>query len=273
MNPDFNHLQWVLQRNLTNTNDLHQLQQACEAIGVQHTDIDIIPFSGQLPAFARKPLNLFYGSTTLGELVLADASVHQGFFFDPVTFSMENYFAHWGAQMLNHGAQVTTFSTLMTQEHPHDQLFFIRPDDDSKSFSGEVHSFEEIGQWFNRLQAIENTNLTKDSKIIVSQPYHLRYEWRLWIVNKQVVAASQYRQDFHLKKERGCPAEVIAFAEQRCLEYTPHEFFVMDICATGDSLYIVECGCLNSAGFYAADINQIVSSVTNFVAQELAGTT
>lgn len=264
MNTGFFDLQWVIQRNLTNTGDLQQLQLACDAIAVQHREIDIIPFTDQLPPFDRKPLNIFYGSTTMGELVMADSSLHKGFFFDPETFSMENYFTHWTAHMLNFGAQVTTFSKLMSQLHPHDELFFIRPDDDSKSFSGEVKSFGEIGQWFDRLKAIENTNLATDSKIIVSQPYHLTYEWRLWIVDKKVVAASKYRQDFQLKKERGCPADVIAFAEQRCLEYTPHDLFVMDICATGDSLYIVECGCLNSAGFYAADIQAIVAAVTAF---------
>jgi hypothetical protein len=38
----------------------------------------------------------------------------------------------------------------------------------------------------------------------------------------------------------------------------------MDICETGDSYFIVECGCLNSAGFYAADIPTIVGSVTEY---------
>ena len=78
------------------------------------------------------------------------------------------------------------------------------------------------------------------------------------------MAASTYREDFRLKKVKGCPNEVIQFAQQRCLEYTPHDVFVMDICETGDSLFIVECGCLNSAGFYAADISAIVQSVTDY---------
>jgi hypothetical protein len=39
---------------------------------------------------------------------------------------------------------------------------------------------------------------------------------------------------------------------------------VMDICQTGDNYYIVECGCLNSAGFYHADIEAIVSGVTAY---------
>ncbi len=110
----------------------------------------------------------------------------------------------------------------------------------------------------------DNTSLSLNSKIVVSEPYRLRYEWRLWIVDKKVVAASKYREDFKLKKKEGCPPEVIQFAEQRCIEYTPHDVFVMDIWETGDNYYIVECGCMNSAGFYHLDIGTIVSSVTNY---------
>lgn len=40
----------------------------------------------------------------------------------------------------------------------------------------------------------------------------------------------------------------------------------MDIGQNGDDLYIIECGCMNSAGFYAADIDAIVNAVTEYVA-------
>ena len=264
MTTAFDNIQWVIQRNLTNTDDLHTLKQACESIGVSYAEIDIIPFSDQLPDFDKSKLSIFYGSTTMGQLVYRDSSINKGFFFDHQSFSIENYISRWGSFMLNHGAQVTSFNELMSSPYELDKLLFIRPDDDSKSFSGEVKKFGEIKTWYERLKMFDNTNLSLESKIIVSEPYQLRYEWRLWIVNKEVVTASKYREDFKLKKERGCPAEVIQFAEQRCHEYTPHDVFVMDICETGNDYYIVECGCLNSAGFYHADIGGIVNSVTEY---------
>ncbi|MBO9203348.1 MULTISPECIES: ATP-grasp domain-containing protein [Niastella] len=263
MNPTYNNIQWVIQRNLTNTDDLSTLKLGCEKIGVDAIEIDIIPFTPHLPEFNKDKQSIFYGSTTMGQLIYKDNSLNKGFFFDSNSFSIANYFDKWGTHMLNFGAMVTSFNELMAKDHDADKLFFIRPDDDSKSFSGEVKKYSEIKNWYHKLKMFDNTSLSLDSKIVVSEPYHLRYEWRLWIVNKQVIAASKYREDFKLKKERGCPQEVIQFAEQRCQEYTPHNLFVMDICETGDSYYIVECGCLNSAGFYAADIPAIVSSVTD----------
>jgi hypothetical protein len=264
MKPNYNNIQWVIQQNLTNTDDLNALKLGCEKIGVQYIEIDIIPFTYQLPEFNKDKQSIFYGSTTMGQLVYKDHSLNKGLFFDQHAFSIANYFEKWGAHMLNYGAMVTSFNELMSKDYDFDKLLFIRPDDDSKSFSGEVKKYGEIKNWFEKLKMFDNTSLSLDSKIVVSEPYHLRYEWRLWIVNKQVVAGSKYREDFKLKKERGCPREVIQFAEKRCLEYTPHDLFVMDICETGDSYFIVECGCLNSAGFYAADIPTIVGSVTEY---------
>jgi len=262
MKGTYDNIQWAVQKNLTNQDDLQQLKLACNKLGVSFHEFDIIPFTDKLPDFDRNKYSIFYGSTTLGKLVTKDATINKGFFFDDLSFSIENYFAKWGRHMLNFGASVTTFSDFMAKEYEADKLFFIRPDDDSKSFSGEVKRFAEIQEWYNRLKMFDNTSLSLNSKIIVSEPYHLRYEWRLWIVNKKVITASKYREDFNLKKERGCPEAVIQFAEDRCSEYIPHEIFVMDICETGSAYYIVECGCLNSAGFYKADIESIVNSVT-----------
>ena len=84
----------------------------------------------------------------------------------------------------------------------------------------------------------------------MGEPYNIHYQWRLWVVNKKVAAASKYREYFKLRKEEGCPADVVSFAEERCQKYPPHDIFVMNICLCGDECFIVECGCKNGAGFY-----------------------
>jgi len=258
-------IRWVVQSNLTSVDDLNGLRTACIDNKVAFSEITIIPFSTSLPAFEFSPCNIYYGSTTFNSLVYNNNDIRRGLFFDPVTFSMENYIAKWGKHMLNYDASITTFSELLQQPYASDRLLFIRPDDDSKSFSGEVKQFAAIREWYEKLKSISNINLTAESKIIVSQPYSLKYEWRLWIVDKKVVASSLYRTDFRLTKEKGAPPSVIAFAEERCKEYTPHDIFVMDICLCGEAYFIVECGCMNGAGFYKADIDAIVRAVTSHV--------
>ncbi|XZF16425.1 ATP-grasp domain-containing protein [Chitinophagaceae bacterium MMS25-I14] len=258
-------VQWVVQSNLTALASLEALRLACEGCGIKFLALEVIPFTDRLPDFDRSLPSIVYGTTTFNELAGRDAELSKGLFFDAETFSIENYFAKWGRHMLNYGATVTTFNKLMTaRDYSPDKLFFIRPDDDSKSFAGEVKRFDEIEAWFNQLRITGSTQLWPDSKIIVSEPYNIHFEWRLWIVNKKVIAASLYREYFRLKKAEGCPESVIAFAEERCREYTPHDVFVMDVCLCGDEYYIVECNCVNGAGFYAACIRDVVCSVTDY---------
>lgn len=150
------------------------------------------------------------------------------------------------------------------QKNIRDQLLFIRPNDDTKSFAGDVKEFKNIGTWYEGLRRYENTNLTIDTKIVVAEPWNIVKEWRLWIVNKKVIAASQYRKYFKLSKEEGCPKEVKDFAEARCQHYVPHDVFCMDIGMSGGELYIIECGCMNGSGFYKANIQNIVKEVMDY---------
>ncbi|QEC68915.1 DUF4343 domain-containing protein [Panacibacter ginsenosidivorans] len=265
MNEKYKNIQWVVQRNLTSQSDFKELKDSCLEIGIPFIELDIIPFTNELPRFNRSRHSIIYGSTTFNALALKDDNLRCGLFFDEVTFSIENYIEKWGCHMLNYDASVITFKELIDDnKYNPDKLLFIRPNDDSKSFAGEVKRFDEIGEWYKKLKIVGNTNLSLESKIIVSEPYNIHYEWRLWIVNKKVIAASKYREYFKLRKEQGCPDDVLYFAEERCQEYTPHNVFVMDICLCGDDYFIVECGCMNGAGFYKADIHKIVTNVTDY---------
>jgi hypothetical protein len=261
----YNRIQWVVQRNLTSQADFEGIRNACEKIGIPFIGLDIIPFTPQLPEFDRSRKSIIYGSTTFNALAYEDVSLREGLFFDAQQFSIENYIDKWGHHMLNYEANISSFKELMeSKEIPHDKLLFIRPDDDSKSFAGEMKRFDEIKSWFNTLITVENSSLSADSRIVISEPYNIQFEWRLWIVNGRVVAASKYREYFKLRKEEGCPAAVRAFAEERCREYTPDDAFVMDVCLCGDEYYIVECGCLNGAGFYKANIDDIINNVSEY---------
>lgn len=50
----------------------------------------------------------------------------------------------------------------------------------------------------------------------------------------------------------------------QALTFVIHDVFVMDICLCGDAYYIVECGAMNGAGFYKANIESIVQHVSAY---------
>lgn len=268
MPSDQNNIYWLLQKNITNQDEYEQLKAACIAAGTGVEEITIIPFTESLPPFDRTRRCIVYGSITLSKLAAKDPDLKKGVFADDINFSMENYLSRWGKHMLNYGAKLMTLEELVQSGMADDKELFIRPDDDNKSFAGEVKTFRELKQWFSQLKDADRTDLSHQEKLLVAEPWNILYEWRCWIVNKKVVAASQYRENFRLKKVAGCPDTVKEFAESRSIEYTPHDIFVMDICLCGDAYYIVECGSMNATGFYHASINDIVAAVTAYFTSE-----
>lgn len=264
----FKNIQWVVQQMLTDSNDIEQIRLACRQINVDFVEVQIIPFTDELPGFDRQKDTIFYGSTNLMNVIYRHDELKSGLFYDAATFTIENYLQHWTHHMLNYGASVVTFRELVTMPFTDEQLLFIRPNEDSKAFAGETRSFGDIKRWYEKIERVEAVGLLPETMVVVGEPFNIKKEWRLWIVDKKVVSASQYRGYFKLKKLQGCPPEVIAFAEQRCQEYTPHDVFVMDVGLCGDAYYIIECNCMNSAGFYKADISAIVKAVTEYFAKK-----
>lgn len=263
-------LRWVIQTNLGHGDDHLQMQEACKKLGVEFQGIEVIPFSITLPSFKEdEKTNIYYGSTTFMYNLYNLRNKPVGLFFDEEKFSMENYIKVWGEHMLNSEAKITTFDEFSTENHDPESLWFIRPDADDKSFAGDVMTFEQIKNWTATFQKFDNVNLSGDKKIIVGPPYNIKKEWRNYIVDGKIVASSLYRKDFRLNKSRhDVPSEMLDFVQARINEYMPHKNFAMDIAFCGDSYYIIECGCLNSVGFYDADISVIVEAITNQMANE-----
>jgi hypothetical protein len=264
MGKKYNRIQWVVQQNLTSEDTFDNIERACRQIGVGCVPLQIIPFTDSLPSFERLSVNIPYGSTTFGLLASRDADLCKGYFMNE-NFNMRVYLERWGRHMLNHGATLVAMTAISPDLHSSDEMIFVRPLDDSKSFSGAVMKFSELLTWRDQLAAVTSNDRHPIGEILISEPFHISREWRLWIVNGTVISATRYREDFRLSKEKGCPEGVRTFAEERCREFVPHDVFVMDIGESADQFYIIECGCMNSAGFYKGDIDIIVQRVTEYM--------
>lgn len=262
-------VRWVIQNNLIHENDWGQMQQVCEKLGIEYELVKVLPFSNELPEFTEdEKTNIYYGSTTFMYNLYHQRNKPVGLFFDEDKFSIENYLKHWGEHMLNYGAKVTTFKQFSEENHDADKLWFIRPDADDKSFNGQVMTTEEIKNWTVSFQQYENVILDENKKIVIGEPWSIKKEWRLYIVDGKIVTASMYRKDFRLKKTReDIPENMLNFAEARIKEYQPHDCFAMDIALCGDAYYIIECGCINSVGFYACEIDKYIQSISNYVSK------
>ena len=143
---------------------------------------------------------------------------------------------------------------------------FVRPVLDLKEFAGTVIRWDEFDSWKSKLMNLE---LLLDCECVVAQPFGIAKEWRTFVVDGKVVGASQYREYHKLSKLPSCPDKVTAFVEEQAAIFSPHPIFVMDVGLSGDSLYVIEVGCFNSAGFYESALEPIFEAIHHFTTNML----
>lgn len=259
-------VRWVIQNNLIAENDLNEIQEACKSLNVEFQEVIVIPMTKELPDILHDDkVNLYYGSTTLMDNIYEQLDKPFGLFYNHETYSMENYLSKWGEHMLSSEARIYKVSDVLKANHQFDYDVFIRPDGDGKEFDGQVINIFQLDDLLQRHLQYDS-KLTLDSKILIGPAYNIHKEWRNYVVDGEVVSSSLYRQNFKLKKSaEDIPESMLEFVRARISEYQPHDLFAIDIASTHDgTYYIIECGCLNSVGFYKADIGKIITKITEY---------
>ncbi len=210
-------------------------------------------------AFKTDLENVFvYGSVKLAKLA-------QQYKFKPGSFyggnhSFEIYSKYYGENLLNFDSEISEFGKKLKWEIGEEK--FIRPSQDAKVFTGK--KFTEI-KWNDFVEQTLNNKekipLNKDTKIQITQPKRIYKEARIWIVDGKVVTSSYYLFHGNIEFEENVGINGINFAEKMAKIYEVADAFVMDICLTNEGWKIVEINCVNSAGFYKADIEKLITAL------------
>lgn len=259
-------INWIIQSNLIDNKTFEGLKKAVMADNASYQEVYIIPFSDGLDIqYNCDVINIFYGTTTLIMNASKVEEYRNGIFFDNCRFQMNKYLGEWKNRMLNCDGKVLSISEFVKETHSGNDEFFIRPNDDTKSFSGYVTNFADFKEktaWADG----QNPYYRMDSLILVCKPKQIEKEWRNIIVKGKVVSSSRY--SVYGKKSvdnKDIPDEMIQFAEDCCKIFTPHDVFVMDAALGKENYYIIECNCFNDSGFYDHDIGEIVKSINNYM--------
>jgi len=263
-------IRWVVQSNLINATDHDRMIEVCKKHGYAHESIKVTPFKDDLPDIPADMPTIFYGGTNFINLVHLSRRWNPGAFFNGF-FTWKNYHRGYGTKMLGEPT-FTTLREFSASHRDHDEQFFVRPDADLKMFAGEVMRFGDIVRWERNLRheidCSKHPGLHIDTEIVVSPPYAISHEWRLFIVDGHVSSGSHYRSRHTLDVRDDLPDRVIQFAEQCAHDWAPAEVFVMDIGESAGNLYVIECNCFNSAGFYASNVEKIMLDVSAYILKE-----
>jgi hypothetical protein len=164
--------------------------------------------------------------------------------------------AAYGDNMLNADAAVMPWDEFVCGSRRGDELVFVKPNEDSKILAGGVRRFAE---WLEIHQSMVAAGRALDTaEVVVAKPREIDAEWRLFVVDGQVVTGSMYRPS----GDPRLPPELIGFAERVIAHWQPASVFVLDVARTERTWRIVECNCFNWSRFYVADVERIVRTVS-----------
>ena len=267
MNDSLESCCWLIDRWIRQ-DTLERIERACRANGNAFEAIDVDrgavrPLAGLASPAPEQPF-LLYGYASLLKAAASDPAWQRGVFFDPAAFRPSAYLANWGARrMLNGDAVLMTIAEFLdTPAKDEDDPWFVRPDDDLKSFAGGVMSRSTFA---TRMADEPSGPPSSTTPILVARPKSFGHEWRLFIVDSGLVAWSCYTNG---GRDFAVPPEVETFAIRAARSWAPAPAFTLDVTIDGaGSPRIIEANSINGSGFYFADVRSIVRALSRF--QEL----
>lgn len=139
---------------------------------------------------------------------------------------------------------------------------WIRCVSGSKNFSGGVFTKEE---YMAELLYLEQK--CPDINLVVSTPKIIGLEWRVLIIDDEVISASQYMDAGVPAYTSDVPKEVLKFAASWKIKnyFTVPGSYVLDICEYNEELKVVEINNLLTSGWYSCDVEKVVDRLYEVV--------
>lgn len=254
-------MKWILQKNIWNEFKFDQLIETLNRFNIDYSIHKVIPFIGKLEPDCERDINaICFGSYSMRHTA-KENNLYPGVFdLEPFTFIEQ--LAHWKDQMLNHDAIVEKFGQV---QFP-DQNMFIRPIEDSKSFSGQIMNKDTFEKWRNNVRknvtAVDYSTVTFDSIIQLCELKKIISEYRTWVVDGKIVTASLYKRGPTVVYSDKVDQHIIDYAQSIVDQWSPLRAFVLDVCEVEINdkveMKVVEINTINSSGFYHGDVQKLV---------------
>lgn len=163
-------INWILQKNLINNKTLEELKKAIRADGAEYQEVYIVPFSEDLTfVLNMEKHNVLYGTTSLIMNASKDPDYKNAAFYDDERFQMKVYMSAWNTKMLNCDGRIVEIGEFIDEYHKDEKEWFIRPNEDTKSFTGLVTTFSEFKMMTDNALGL-NPYFQRESLILVCKP-------------------------------------------------------------------------------------------------------
>lgn len=269
---------WLVQNNLKRDDGIENVIQYLKDSNKQFKLVKAIPFTdivinGDL-AFSDVSEKEDYSSyltipdakniVTIGSYSLARSAKKRG--WTPGAFINDNYeFSKWkegwGAEnLLNGNAIEAKIKDIVIPKEM--TKIFARPSEDTKYFAGQVFERDNFCFWLEEVKKINDPEtLSPDTSIIVSNVVDIDCEFRLFVIDGEIMTGSLYKTKNQVIYSPYIDKEALVYAKEMLEKWQPDRAFVLDIALTPKGPKIIEINNINSSGFYASDIPKIIESI------------
>jgi len=248
---------YLIQNNIFADQRYDKIFETLDALNLPYEVVKLRPFEDSID-FTTTIADVFvYGSVKLARLA-TQYGWQPGSFYGG-NHHYEAYAAHYKEHLLNYNSTVCLVSDALHWNEGEEK--FIRPGRDAKVFTGKKFTRTKWEDFVAHSFTDAQSPIKHDTVIQVTTPKKIVKEARTWIVDGKVVTSSYYMFHGDSDYEENVAAEGIAFAQSMAAVFEVAKAFVMDICLTAEGWKIVEVNCINSAGFYKADLHKMIEAL------------
>lgn len=254
-------MHWLVQAGMYHEAGMEALVATLERFRIPFTVVTVAPDGTLSPDPAPSGPVMACGSVGLARTARTRGWTPGSFLND--NHRHEAWMAHWGRAMLNADARTTAFKDV----EPVGERVFIRPAEDSKYFHGGVMDADEVRAWRDAVRRGEkppvrcSPRMTGDTPVVCGPPVTIYRESRFFVVDGAIVASSTYKQGGNVLASPEADPVSTDHARACVRTWQPARAFVLDTALTPDGPRVVEVNCINSAGFYGADVQRIVTAI------------
>ena len=252
---------YLIQKNIFQDPRYDEIFHVMKALNLPFQEVSFQPNSTELNIETTRKDIFVYGSVKLAKTA-TNYDWKPGSFYGN-NHEYEKYSVGYGANILNHGSFIKQFSEAFNWDT--NQTLFIKPSKDAKVFTGKVFSKPEWEDFvYNTLNSNEDSRVDGTTQIQISKSHNVIKEARVWIINRKVITSSYYLFHGNVEYEENVSEDGLRFAKEMADLYNVADAYVMDICKTHNGWKIMEVNCINSAGFYKADVKAIIIALEKF---------
>jgi hypothetical protein len=250
---------WVIQEN---QGDSAAVRLLCEALTLQGHVCHLVWFTKSLEIPPIPDLPDCAPVVCYGQGFVTRASHHprlkSGLFFDPATFCWDAFRVGWHGAMLSSDGRIVTLAEAEALLET-GVTAFIRPNADSKIFDGGIYDRRAL------LALAEKSAIPESTLVVVASPLNLEVEWRFFVVNREIVACTEYRRGNTHSVDGAVPRSAIDLAADLALRWSPADIYCLDLGLAGKVVGVIEANCFNASRFYGASIDRIVRAINLYV--------